>query len=201
MFGMLKEPGRQRWRKMADFKEKLGAGGAGRLSRLWLAALAAALVGFAGSFQGAARAAEDEAPWAVVCADTNNARTCRMEQTLFLDQTVEGQQKRLGQLLSITVLYVGEEARRPLLVMRLPLGVDLRPGMVLRVDNHEEIKAPYLRCTNAGCEVQVELTAELVAQLKKGLKLQVGVRPFGSLKTVVIDVSLKGFTRAFNRLM
>ena len=73
--------------------------------------------------------------------------------------------------------------------------------MVLRVDNHEEIKAPYLRCTNAGCEVQVELTAELVAQLKGGLKLRVGIRPFGSLKTVVIDASLEGFTRAFNRLM
>ena len=168
------------------------------------AAMAAALVGFAGSFQGAAAQAvedEDEALWTVVCADANNARTCRMEQTLFLDQTVEGQQKRLGQLLSITVLYVGEEARRPLLVMRLPLGVDLRPGMVLRVDNHEEIKAPYLRCTNAGCEVQVELTAELVAQLKGGLKLQVGIRPFGSSQTVVIDASLEGFTRAFNRLM
>ena len=129
------------------------------------AAMAAALVTFAGPFQGTARAAEDAAPWAVVCADANNARTCRMKQTLFVNQTVKGQQKRLGQLLSITVLYVGEKARRPLLVMRLPLGVDLRPGMVLRVDNYEEIKAPYLRCTNAGCAVQVGLTTELVAQL------------------------------------
>ena len=161
------------------------------------AAIAAALVGFSGPFQGAARAAEDEAPWAVVCADTNDARTCRTEQILFLDQIGEGEQQRLGQLLSLTVLYVGEEARRPLLVMKLPLGVDLRPGMVLRVDNHEEIKAPYLRCTNAGCEVQVELTAALVAQLKGGLKLQVGIRPFGSSQTVVIDASLEGFTRAF----
>ena len=165
------------------------------------AAIAAALVTFAGPFQKTARAAEDAALWPVVCADANDARTCRMEQRQFLDQTVKGQQRRLGQLLRLTVLYVGKKARRPLLVMRLPLGVDLRPGMVLRVDNHEEIKAPYLRCTNAGCEVQVELTAELVAQLKKGLKLQVGVRPFGSSKTVVIDASLKGFTRAFNRLM
>ena len=164
-------------------------------------AKAAALVAFAGLFQGAARAAEGEAPWAVICADADNAETCRMEQTLFADQTVEGEQKRLGQVMSLTVLYVGEEARRPLLVMELPLGVDLRPGMVLRVDNHEEVKAPYLRCTNAGCEVQVELTAALVAQLKKGLKLQIGVRPFGSLKLMIMDASLMGFTRAFDRLM
>ena len=164
------------------------------------AAAAMALVAFAGPFQGTARAAEDEAPWAVICADADNAETCRMEQTQFVDQTVEGQQKRLGQLLRITVLYVGEEARRPLLVMKLPLGVDLRPGMVLRVDNHEEVKAPYLRCTNAGCEVQVALTAELVAQLKNGLKLQVGARPFGSSKLLIIEASLIGFTRAFNRL-
>ncbi len=165
------------------------------------AAMAAALVTFAGPFQGTARAAEGEAPWAVICADANNAETCRMEQTLFVDQTVEGQQKKLGKVLSITVLYVGKMARRPLLVMNLPLGVDLRPGMVLRVDKNEEIKAPYLRCTNAGCDVQVELTVELVTQLKKGLKLQVGFRPFGSSKTVVIDASLKGLTRAFKRLM
>jgi hypothetical protein len=44
------------------------------------------------------------------------------------------------------------------------------------------------------------LTAELIAQLKKGLKLQVGGRPFGSSKLLIIDVSLKGFTRAFSRL-
>ena len=161
------------------------------------AAAAMALVASAGT----ARAAEDEAPWAVICADADNAETCRMEQIRFVDQTVEGQPKRRGKLLSITVLYVGEEARRPLLLMKLPLGLDLRPGMVLRVDNHAEVTAPYLRCTNAGCEVQVELTAELVAQLKNGLKLQVGVLPFGSSKTVVIGASLKGFTRAFNSLM
>ncbi len=166
-----------------------------------LAAFAMALVAFAGSFQGTARAAEAEAVWAVVCADDNDAKTCRMQQTLFADQTVKGEQKRLGKVLGLAVLYAGEEARRPLLVMKLPLGVDLRPGMVLRVDNYKEIKAPYLRCTNAGCEVQVELTAELVAQLKNGLNLRVGFRPFGSSKTVAIDASLKGFTRAFNRLM
>ena len=165
------------------------------------AATAMALVAFAGSFQGTAQAAEGEAPWSVNCADANNAETCQMQQTLFADQMVEGQQKRLGQLLSLTVLYAGEEARRPLLVMKLPLGVDLRPGMVLRIDNHEEVKAPYLRCTNDGCEVQVELTAELVAQLKKGQKLQIGVRPFGSSQLIIIDASLIGFTRAFNRLM
>ena len=71
------------------------------------ATAAMVLVPFAGSFQGTARAAEDEAPWAVICADADNAETCRMEQIQFVDQTVEGQQKRLGKLLSITVLYVG----------------------------------------------------------------------------------------------
>ena len=41
----------------------------------------------------------------------------------------------------------------------------------------------------------------MIAQLKKGLDLQVGDQTFGSLKLVVIDASLKAFTRAFNRLM
>ena len=44
------------------------------------------------------------------------------------------------------------------------------------------------------------MTAELIAQLKNGIKLQVGARPFGSSKLLIIDVSLKGFTRAFDRL-
>ena len=38
------------------------------------AASAAALAAFSGRFQGAARAAEHAAPWAVGCADTKNAR-------------------------------------------------------------------------------------------------------------------------------
>ena len=45
------------------------------------------------------------------------------------------------------------------------------------------------------------MTAELIAQLKNGLKLQVGARPFGSSKLMVIEASLNGFTRVFNSLM
>ena len=163
----------------------------------WVGLTAAAMVCF---LPPAAAQQAPASPWSVVCAEANNPQTCRIQQNLFVEKTVQGKQERVGQLLSLTVLYAGETTRSTFLVIRLPLGVDLRPGMVLRIDTGDEITAPYLRCTKDGCAVQVPLTAQLVALMKKGLKLQVGFRPFGSSKTVVVDASLTGFTKAFGQI-
>jgi len=149
---------------------------------------------------GPAVAAEKGPAWSVVCGDAKNSQTCRMEQKLFAQKVVKGQQQTLGKVLGLTVLYAGKKSRQPMLVMDLPLGVDLRPGMVLRVDNGKETTAPYLRCMKTGCLARLRLTPQMVAMMRKGLKLRVGFRPFGSAKTVVVDASLKGFTKAFARL-
>jgi len=138
--------------------------------------------------------------WTHICTDPKLPQTCRIEQKLFVNQGGEGQEKQMGQILNVAVLYSGINDRKPYIVMQLPLGVDLRAGMVLKVDDAKEMKAPFLKCTKAGCEIQSVLTDDLLAQLKRGNFMKVGFRAFGAKKTMVVNADLSGFTKAFSKL-
>lgn len=144
-------------------------------------------------------AAEDD-KWKIVCKKKSDPQSCHIEQRLFLNKSIDGADKNVGQILSVSVFYTGAETRKPFIVMQLPLGVDLQAGMVLQIDQSPEMKAPFSKCTKAGCEVQSLLTDALLADLKKGSLLKVGFRPFGIPRTMIVKADLVGFTRAFSRL-
>lgn len=139
--------------------------------------------------------------WVLRCADENDASTCNMNQELFLQQTVDGEQQTVGRLLNLTIVYldVGEE-RVPFMSLQMPLGVDLRPGAVMRVDEEAETPLEFLRCTEAGCDSSARVTPELLTQLRAGAVLRVGFRPWGSEQVTAVEASLIGFTAAFAQL-
>ncbi len=138
--------------------------------------------------------------WKFMCGDPKLPQTCKIEQQLFVNQAKEGQKKQMGRVLNVSVFYSGINDRKAYIVMQLPLGVDLRAGMVLKVDDAKEMKAPYLKCTNSGCEVRSVLTEELLGQLKRGHTMKVGFRAFGAKKTMVVNADLSGFTKAYSKL-
>ena len=147
---------------------------------------------------------KDNPKWTYVCKGEGEAEVCSAEQALYMQKEVEGEQKNMGQILRINI-YKGPESEEgealPLFVMNLPLGVDLRAGVALKVDEEEEMKAPYAQCTRNGCEVRSALPKKIVEQFKKGKALHVGFRPFGTEQTAVMDVSLKGFSSALKKIM
>lgn len=145
-------------------------------------------------------AADDNAKWKLVCQKEDDPRSCNIEQRLYLNKKIEGEDKQVGQLLNINVFYTGEETRKPFIVFQLPLGVDLQAGMALQVDNSPELKAPYAKCTKTGCEVRSLMTPEFFEQLKKGSTLKVAFRPYGVERTMVVNADLMGFTRAVSWL-
>jgi invasion protein IalB len=144
--------------------------------------------------------AETYRNWTVICKDPDTRQTCRIEQKLFMNKKVDGKTQNVGKLLSIMVFFTGKQERKPYIVMQLPLGVDLRAGVVLQIDKGNELKAPFSICTNAGCEVQSSLSEEMLEQLKVGNTLKIGFRAYGTTKTIVVDANLMGFTRAFSEL-
>jgi invasion protein IalB len=146
-----------------------------------------------------ATAAEGES-WKLVCQKEDDPRSCLIEQRLFLNKKIEGEQKQVGRLLNISVFYTGKDERKPFIVFQLPLGVDLQAGMALQIDKSAEMKAPFAKCTNDGCEVRSLMTKDLLAQLKKGTTLKVGFRPHGVERTMVVNADLMGFTRAISWL-
>jgi len=138
--------------------------------------------------------------WQKICGNANKAETCRISQQLFISQKgKDGKQKAGGRILGLTVLYAGEK-RAPHLSISLPLGVDLRPGAVLKVDKGKDIPVQYLRCTQAGCDASLKLDDTYLKALKAGNNLLVGFRPWGSGKTTVLKASLTGFSKVFKGL-
>ncbi|MBR9866209.1 MAG: invasion associated locus B family protein [Oceanospirillales bacterium] len=127
--------------------------------------------------------------WGVQCADQADVRICQAIQVLWLEQ--DGQKQRV-----LTLQLIPGAENQKILQLSFPLGVDLRPGIVIAVDGGSEQKFPYATCSNQNCLSLILMTTEKLADFQKGNVLKVGFRPFGSEKTVVLEASLKGFTKA-----
>ena len=151
--------------------------------------------------QASTESAQPTPAWQLRCGTANDAQTCTMNQELLLQRQVDGEQQTVGRLLNLTVLYLGAGGERvPFLSLQMPLGVDLRPGAVMRVDDGPETPLEFLRCTEAGCDASARITPELLQQMRDGSRLRVGFRPWGSEQVTAVDASLIGFTAAFAQL-
>ena len=84
------------------------------------------------------------------------------------------------------------------MILILPLGISLRQGVFLQVDEGDLNEIPIDRCEREGCFVELLLSPALVADLKAGnlLKVIMNYRD----ETLVIDISLQGFTAALAEL-
>ncbi len=147
--------------------------------------------------------AQEKHVWLRSCVDNKKPTTCRIGQQLFLSKKIEGKQKNMGLVLGLTVLYLKNSKtgkRSPYISIRMPLGVDLRPGAIMRIDKGPETRLVYLQCTNAGCDASLPIDSKNLKALKAGNTLNVGFRPWGRTRVTVVKASLKGFTKAFRGL-
>jgi len=124
--------------------------------------------------------------WRVVCNEENQ---CVASQIISVkrDETLQN-------VLSLT-LVKGQNGNANL-ELKLPFGLDLRPGIVTRVDAADEESFPFVTCMPDGCIAVMPMTEARQAAFKKGAKLAVGFRPLGNEKTVAVEASLSGFTSA-----
>jgi invasion protein IalB len=80
-----------------------------------------------------------------------------------------------------------------------PLETLLTAGLRIGVDAGEPKIYPFTFCTRAGCVARIGFTAAEVDAMKKGNKAIVTIVPAAAPdKSVVLDVSLKGFTAGFD---
>ncbi|WP_019594321.1 invasion associated locus B family protein [Thioalkalivibrio sp. ALM2T] len=131
--------------------------------------------------------------WEVACIDTSNGERCRMQQTLQIQD-----EQAQGLFLQATVRREGD---RHVIEVLVPLGVDLRPGIRMQVDDAgEELDAGYVTCVQQGCVAGRELNSQQMSALRGGQALTVAFRALHQEQPFVFDVSLMGFTNASNRL-
>ena len=126
--------------------------------------------------------------WTEVCISDQGATRCEAIQLLSVNQGDQSQP-----ILRVTVSKVNEQ---PFIEFALPLGMDLRSGMVVQVDQGEELRFGYSTCVPQGCAGVLQLTPELMTALKAGSQARLGFRPFGSEQVQVLEISLSGFTAA-----
>jgi len=130
--------------------------------------------------------------WAKVCGD--NPETNQKECFIFQNVTTQEGQR----ILHLTVLkFPG--APGPIMVVTVPLGVYLPPGLNMTIDGGNARPIEVQICTGNGCQAQVEMNDAVMQSFRAGIQ--------GSMKMfdpegreVNVPFSLKGFTAAYNSL-
>jgi len=86
--------------------------------------------------------------------------------------------------------------RQPLLLVTLPLGVALRPGIVMRDDGRGDWPVRFDVCTGDGCRAAEVLDADQLGAMKRGSKAVLTIADLGGRK-IEVPLSLLGFTRGY----
>lgn len=114
---------------------------------------------------------------------------------VFQNLSVKESGKRV---LQITAGYLPKK-EKPAMVFTLPLGVALRPGIRIKVDESEPMDVAFNICLNTGCRAGIELNEDTLTLLKQGDKVVISfVTPQG--KGLNVPASLNGFADAFGSL-
>ena len=95
-----------------------------------------------------------------------------------------------------------EDKSIPLLVVNLPLNTDLRKKPLLQIDGKKLGNLNYLHCNNSlGCKTSAVINNDVIDLLKKGKNLTVFIGVFGSNQNLKIEFPLKGFSKAYSKLV
>jgi invasion protein IalB len=153
-------------------------------------ALPAAAPSNAGLPGGANSLQETYDDWVVVCAMQDAGKTCVMQQEQRAQQT--GQR-----VLAVELRPAGTGTEG---AMVLPFGLALAKGATVQVDeNAATAPLAFSTCLPAGCVTPVTFNAAMLQALRKGAALKIKVAPDGGGDDIVLSVSLKGFSTAFDR--
>lgn len=99
-------------------------------------------------------------------------------------------------LVSAAIRSITGQKQETIMIM-VPLGRLLKPGLFLKVDKEEALTLPYSYCTVVGCVAEVPANPEIIASLKKGSQLTIGTIDVAR-KKIGFKVPLTGFTNAYD---
>jgi len=169
--------------------------------------LAALLASFASV---APSSAEDAGPsalsetygdWVVKCAtvqpegkpDSKPKSICRMSQEL-----TQGQSGKRALL----IVFGFDATDNGILsgTIVAPFGLDLKSGLSLKIADAVFLEAPFKTCLPQGCVAPAAVNSKLQTAMRGGEKLTVSMTAADSGQPINMDVSLKGFGQAYDRL-
>lgn len=131
--------------------------------------------------------------WEVRCIEGTD--TCAMSQ---IGKTGDGQSALQITIQRISGAKTEQGAKiHAAMTVQTPLGVLIPYGVRLKIDNDEVVRFSLARCIPGGCVSRAPMLEEAVTKMKKGTKVVFG---YFLDREVLVDVSLSGFTAAYNSL-
>lgn len=88
----------------------------------------------------------------------------------------------------------------PTVLMSLPLGIALPPGVTIRIDDGKPATFPVERCEPAGCRAGMKLRQQTIDQLSAGHELTITFYD-AEREAIEVPVSLAGFSSGFAALV
>ncbi|MES9903853.1 MAG: invasion associated locus B family protein [Sedimenticola sp.] len=107
--------------------------------------------------------------------------------------------KKTGQVIMSINIHYPQNQKEPAMVVTLPLGVALVPGISVQVDEGESLNIPYNICINNGCRAGFSVEEPILVLLKKGNRLNISFATIQG-KGTKLSTSLSGFTAAIAAL-
>ncbi|MCZ7447869.1 invasion associated locus B family protein [Agrobacterium rhizogenes] len=143
-----------------------------------------------------AREARRYGDWELVCkpqaeagAQKADRSTCRLQQA----QAVNGGK-------DIVFLFnIARQGKQRVAIISTPLNVYLPAGLELKIDNGQTQRVIFETCNISGCHAGFALNGQLLAALRKGNVLAVGLKDTKAT-TIPLKVSLNGISAGIDAL-
>ncbi len=134
---------------------------------------------------------EPQSAWVKLCETAPNITDPKQKLNVCLThhERLDGNTGRV--LVSAAIREVDGQNKKALMVM-VPLGMALPPGVQVKVDENEPIKLQYTLCHAAGCTAEAEATDKIVEEMKKGKQVVVAAINLAG-KAIGFPVPLVGF--------
>jgi invasion protein IalB len=147
-----------------------------------------------GAAPAAAPAAATEDAWVKLCMkgeQTQNKEICLINH--------EGLEPNTGMVLIAAAVRKVEGEEKQQLLVRVPTAYALviPAGVQIKIDEAQPIQLQYAICFPTSCQVQIELTNEMMDQMRKGKQMVVAAMNIQQ-KTMGFPVPLTGFAKAYD---
>ena len=131
--------------------------------------------------------------WVARCSSASRGAPleCAIEQSAVLTKT--------GQLIVLVNVRVPAEARAPVALVQLPLGLNLPAGAKFQVDDGKTSDLQIQTCEARGCYANLQISPDVLAALKSGKQLKVSFQNMAK-ETITIPMPLADFGAAYEKI-
>ncbi len=160
-----------------------------------LAVFAVASLAFSGT-DAVAQKGKKSNPWVKLCELTpikkgKDEKPVKKNICLTHHESLE---PRTGLVLISAALREIEGEKDKRFMIMVPLGMVIKAGIQIHVDEGKKVDLPYTICMAGGCTAEIKANASLIKQLKTGKLLKIRVVRFG--RPVGLALTLDGFKTA-----